>query len=279
MIRKALNLLVWLAASALLAFTSQTGVLAVPVSLILFVLLNRRVAHKWLRRGLKCVAFIAAYLFVCFVATPLIAGLGGRVRLPLRAGETSSLSPRHFVYVLLNRNYCRPQLRDALLLAGTRLRITQPGAQLAYMDVGFPLGGGLPMLPHLSHGDGRKADLAFIYKDQQDLMAWGDSPAPLGYGGFEAPTEGEVNTSENCLRENRWYSITRVWRLGMNHSLKVEEELTRNLIRTLAKDPAVTRMFLEPHLKTRWRLHDVAKIRFHGCHAVRHDDHLHVEVN
>jgi hypothetical protein len=262
----------------LLAFTSQTGVLAIPLSLILFIFLNRHVSLKWLRRSLKVFSFAAFYLLVCFVITPVIAGWGGRVRLPLSANDNTPLGPRHIGYVLLNRNYCRPQLHDALLITSRRLRITHPQAQIVYLDAGFPLGGGLPMLPHLSHGDGRKADLVFIYTDQRDLFAWGRTPAPFGYGSFESPEGNEENTVASCLKENRWYSSTSVWRIGMNRSLKLHKGLTRNMILILARNPEVTRMFLEPHLKLRLGLKDVQKIRFHGCHAVRHDDHVHVEV-
>jgi hypothetical protein len=31
-------------------------------------------------------------------------------------------------------------------------------------------------------------------------------------------------------------------------------------------------------LKARWNLTQYDKIRFHGCQAVRHDDHIHTQV-
>lgn len=46
----------------------------------------------------------------------------------------------------------------------------------------------------------------------------------------------------------------------------------------MIKNPAVRKIFLEPHLKTRLKLSKYSKIRFHGCHSVRHDDHIHLQL-
>ena len=76
------------------------------------------------------------------------------------------------------------------------------------LDGGFPFLDGFPLLPRLSHDDGRKLDLAFL----------------------------------------------------------------------LAADPAVERLFLEPHLQARLGLSD-PRIRFPRCRAARHDDHIHVQTS
>ena len=52
---------------------------------------------------------------------------------------------------------------------------------------------------------------------------------------------------------------------------------TAFFIRLLTQDANIKKIFIEPHLKTRMRLKH-AKIRFHGCHAVRHDDHIHFQL-
>ena len=44
------------------------------------------------------------------------------------------------------------------------------------------------------------------------------------------------------------------------------------------QNKAIKKIFIEPHLKTRWGLKNYQKIRYHGCHAVRHDDHIHVQL-
>lgn len=50
------------------------------------------------------------------------------------------------------------------------------------------------------------------------------------------------------------------------------------LVAAFARRRAIGKLFLEPHLKSRWRLGAYDKIRFHGCKAVRHDDHLHIQL-
>ena len=41
--------------------------------------------------------------------------------------------------------------------------------------------------------------------------------------------------------------------------------------------PNLGKVFIEPHLKDRMKLTN-SKIRFHGCGAVRHDDHIHIQL-
>jgi len=37
------------------------------------------------------------------------------------------------------------------------------------------------------------------------------------------------------------------------------------------------RILIEPHLERRWNMEGDDKLRFAGCQAARHDDHLHVD--
>ena len=57
-----------------------------------------------------------------------------------------------------------------------------------------------------------------------------------------------------------------------------DAERTSELLRRLAAHPAVSRLLIQPHLKTRLGLAAYDKIRFQGCKAARHDDHVHVEL-
>jgi len=50
------------------------------------------------------------------------------------------------------------------------------------------------------------------------------------------------------------------------------------LIATLSKHPDTGKIFIEPHLKSRLGFANDSKVRFHGCAAVRHDDHIHIEL-
>lgn len=56
-----------------------------------------------------------------------------------------------------------------------------------------------------------------------------------------------------------------------------DTDKTRELVDLFAKQPTIGKIFIEPHLKTRLNLTS-NKIRFHGCQAVRHDDHIHVQL-
>lgn len=45
----------------------------------------------------------------------------------------------------------------------------------------------------------------------------------------------------------------------------------------LNRDPRVGKVLLEPHLKAQFAP-GAGKIRFQGCHAARHDDHIHLQL-
>ena len=46
---------------------------------------------------------------------------------------------------------------------------------------------------------------------------------------------------------------------------------------SILKQNEISKIFIEPHLKKRMNLKN-PKIRFHGCRAVRHDDHIHLQI-
>ena len=53
---------------------------------------------------------------------------------------------------------------------------------------------------------------------------------------------------------------------------------TKKWVDEVSSQPKVGKIFIGPYLKTRLGLTS-GKIRFYGCRAVRHDDHLHVQLN
>ena len=55
------------------------------------------------------------------------------------------------------------------------------------LDGNFPFITGFPLLPHLSHDDGEKVDLAFYYADDTGYLR-GATRAPIGYFAFEDGT-------------------------------------------------------------------------------------------
>lgn len=223
--------------------------------------------------------FCFLYLGLCLGILPLLSPLVGRVALP-GLGTTQPLQARNWVYILANRHYVRPSLKEILIAKAHNLRAKYPGLTLYYLDAGFPFGDGFPLLPHLSHDDGRKVDITFVYRDPKNGKIAPGSPSYLGYGAYEGPLPKESNFPAYCEEAGYWqYSFPRIfnWGQGKGH-YQFAPDLTRDMILELAQSPQIERMYLEPHLKTRLGLQHISKIAYHGCHAARHDDHLHLQV-
>ncbi|MEN8123116.1 MAG: hypothetical protein ABFS35_22450, partial [Bacteroidota bacterium] len=63
----------------------------------------------------------------------------------------------------------------------------------------------------------------------------------------------------------------------INKEISLSETATRDLMNEIVKQPEIGKIFIEPHLKNRLNLTS-GKVRFHGCGAVRHDDHIHIQL-
>jgi hypothetical protein len=238
--------------------------------------IRRRVVHPWKLRLARAGYGIAIYLVFCLLIVPLLARPLGRVALPI-VGE-SPLRPLRMFTVLLNRHYVRPALRDAAFEVAQALETRHPGTNLYYLDANFPFFDGFPLLPHLSHNDGKKLDLAFLYTDPEGKPRSG-SPSWLGYGVYDPPKQNERNQPELCATQGQWqYSIIGTlvpqW---SKYAYPLDEKRTQTMVELFAAQPAISKIFIEPHLKTRLNLNS-PKVRFHGCKAARHDDHVHVQM-
>jgi hypothetical protein len=156
-----------------------------------------------------------------------------------------------------------------------------PGTSIAYLDAGFPFLNGFPLLPHLSHNDGRKLDLAFLYKETSaNRILSGVAPTFMGYGSYEEPVDNEPDMPSDCEIQGYWqYGILGKFipRTG-SENITLDTERTKALVYSMANNSAVEKIFIEPHLKIRMGLNS-SKVRFHGCQAVRHDDHIHVQIH
>ncbi len=175
------------------------------------------------------------------------------------------------LYCALNRHYVAPELASVAQDAATRMAITFPGTITLALDGGFPFMDGMPLIPHLSHDDGEKLDFAFYYATPDGRYLPGQTRSPLGYFAFE-------NTPpENCPAN----SLTLRWQLSWLQTLLPNRPLdgprTAALITQLAADPRVSKIFVEPPLAARLGLSH-PKIRFQGCRAARHDDHIHIQL-
>jgi len=147
-----------------------------------------------------------------------------------------------------------------------------------YFDANFPFIDQFPLLPHLSHNDGKKIDIALIYRDGSGNLT-NRKKSISGYGAFVPIKTQEENRAAICFNQGYWqYEFSKYFSFGkINSELELDENATKKMIQILIADTRVKKIFLEPHLKQRFNLSH-PKIRFHGCHSVRHDDHIHVEI-
>ena len=230
--------------------------------------LNRRL---WRRTGLCGSALVSAFSLPPISARPSqsipLAGAFGRA--PLDCGLTGAppYGPRTIWTCLLNRHYATLPAQQALQKVSTELSADFRGARVAYLDAGFPFFDWFPMLPHLSHGDARKIDLALVYMDGAA------TPSPIGYWGFVQPRPDDP---QPCTGREGWLRWNMAWLQPLLPETELDVRRTAILLGALAQDRDVHRILIEPHLRRRLGV-DYPGVRFQGCRAARHDDHIHVE--
>jgi hypothetical protein len=212
-----------------------------------------------------------------FLIVPVIAKPLGRVPLPLT--ETNHLQPLNILTCFLNRNYVRPELKQTAFEVANQMNDKFPGTTTNYLDANFPFIDKFPLIPHLSHNDGKKLDLSFCYRDTKTNEPTNECPSFIGYGICEEPRPNEKNTADFCADKGYWqYSfMTKVISQDTKQDFTFDSDKTRELVNLFTTQPTIGKIFIEPHLKTRLNLTS-DKIRFHGCQAVRHDDHIHIQL-
>lgn len=251
----------------MLTILTQIGGLIYILSIIL---INNKSNKRFLKRILT---FSILYLFTSFVIIPKVSPFFGRVKIE----DTDKLKAHNFLTKLCNRNYVTPKLHETINDVAAKFDKQHKGIQVIYLDACFPFFDGFPLLPHLSHNDGKKIDLSFIYKENKTLSNL--KPSNSGYGVFENPKNSEFNQTKQCLDKGYWqYDFTKYFTLGTtNSNITFDDNSNKFLISMIAQNRNVSKIFIEPHLKQRLQLKS-SKIRFHGCGAVRHDDHIHIQV-
>ncbi|MEO9824338.1 MAG: hypothetical protein ABJF50_07985 [Paracoccaceae bacterium] len=207
-------------------------------------------------------AYVALSLSAVFIAPSF-----GRVALPCHSGGPMKM--QSVMYCALNRHYVVPEMRDVLSDTASEIARIYPGTLTLILDASFPFFDTFPLLPHLSHDDGQKADIAFYYQSDGAYLP-GKTRSPVGYFAFE---NGMTTCPPNAI-SLRWNAraLQPLW-----PDWQLEPERTRAVMRILANDLRVGKMFIEPHLTTRLQISS-EKIRFQGCRAARHDDHIHVQL-
>lgn len=222
----------------------------------------------------KYVVFLTVYLLCSLLIIPLIAPNFGREKI----SNNDLIKPQSLVYILANRNYVKPEINSMMEEVSINLNNEFPGLKLVYLDANFPFFDSFPLLPHLSHNDGKKLDISLIY--EKDGVVTTEKPSRSGYGVYEGPLPSEINQPEKCEIEGYWqYDFPKYLSLGrINGDIIFSEKGTKYLIQQLLKQPEISKIFIEPHLKTRLDLSN-PKVRYHGCRAVRHDDHIHIQIH
>jgi hypothetical protein len=268
---RALPKLAALAALLLLTLLTQVG------GVLLWPLLGAS-ARAWSQgqRARAAALVVGGYLVLGVGVLPLVAARTGRVRLPLVATQATPVGPRSLGYVLLLRNYARPHARDALLAAARKTAEAHPGTVVRYLDAAFPFPV-VPMLPHLSHVDGERIDLAFLHTSADGDPVDG-TPSPIGYWGYAEPAgAGEERAfrarADACRGSGRRWDLDALQPLWPE--LPLDRTRTRALLRALAGQKRVSSLLLEPTLHGAL---SAPKLQANPCNVARHDDHVHVTV-
>ncbi len=225
------------------------------------------------------ILFMGLYIISTFLIIPPIAQTFGRTPLPI--SNKGMIIPNHFWTCLFNRHYVKIKLYDVVRKAAIDYNAKEQNVrQLRYLDASFPFFDGFPLLPHRSHDDGEKIDLAFFYMDRATNQTWNKSVSLSGYGFCEKPTARESNMPKLCAQKGYWqYSLlTKMTGKVSPDKVQFDAEANRRLIKSLSAQSRIKKIFIDPHLKARLGFAHDNKIRFHGCSAVRHDDHIHVEL-
>ncbi|MGB0959776.1 MAG: hypothetical protein ACPGVK_05940 [Halocynthiibacter sp.] len=215
----------------------------------------------------KTLSFAALYLAVT-LCLPFVAPRWGRVALPC-TGDT--LRSQSLFYCALNRHYVTPEMAKTVHDLANKMSTQFPNQSVQTLDGNFPLPIDFPLLPHLSHSDGRKIDLALFYKTPETHAPTDDTRSPIGYFAFE---DGPTPCPHNQRLSLRWDFE---WLQPYFKTLPLDKARTRAALNILADDPRVEKIFVEPHLKKVIGVSH-AKMRFQGCRAARHDDHIHFQT-
>ncbi len=188
----------------------------------------------------QLLCFILLSSLVAFFILPNIAPLFGRQQLAL---FHHNVKP-HFFYVWANRTYMHHSVINE-----NNIPYGLENTKITYLDAAFPFD--LPILPHLSHQDGLKLDIRLPFKK------------PVSPFGYFIYAKASNEAASLCGRK-------------YNKGAAYDKEKTTAIVTNLIQNPKVKKIFMEPWIKQELKLTN-AKIRFAGCYAARHDDHIHID--
>lgn len=257
----------------LLTLLTQIGGVAYLACLAVTSLMRiQRAAGKFL-------VFILVYLAATASAN-VMAPTFGRVPISCFAQKSDTLAVRSPIYCLLNRNYVTPPLHNLVSSLADHVDKKFPGTTTLALDANFPFWDGFPLIPHFSQDDGRKLDIAFYYKDSSGAFRDRATRSPIGYFAFEQPAPSDSQPCEGTRQvlTSRWNLD---WLQPFFSDYQIEERRTAYAMQRLStkgvQEFSVEKVFIEPHLKERLGVAS-SIIRFQGCRAARHDDHIHIQI-
>lgn len=224
-----------------------------------------------------CLVAVLTYSALSLFAIPSAARLLGRERLPCFARPHAPYGAVNPLLCALNRTYVRPETAKVVASLANEMAKRHPGTVTRYLDANFPFMDGFPLVPHLSHDDGHKVDLAYFYTEPTGKPVLDGAASPLGYWAYEAPALGEERPCAHFKRFNLRWDFA-----GLQSRFHRRADTTRTAdmltwLTTEGRRLGVSKILIEPHLKARWAP-GAEIVRFQGCRAARHDDHLHIET-
>ena len=248
-----------------------------------------RAIGAWGRAAINALLFVVAYAAIGVLVVPPLAALGGRVPLPCRAQPDRAFAAGSILLCALNRHYVVPDLVVVLNELSGEIERVFPGTTTLFLDANFPFLNGFPLLPHLSHRDGRKLDLAFYYADAEGGYLPAVTRSPIGYWAFEQPSASDASP----CGVRSWLSLR--WDLDFLQDKfpdrVLEPRRTRAALQWLLSEGSrykVDRVFVEPYLAARLDVQGLGvqglgvqaspALGFQGCRAARHDDHIHIQI-
>lgn len=225
------------------------------------------------RKNYRLLAFLVIYGISNILIVPSIASIFGREKIKIREG----VKVHTYFTVLTNRNYVKPEMNRVLENVASAVRNSYPEFEIHCLDANFPFFDGFPLLPHLSHNDGKKLDVSLVYERKGTIT--NQKPSVSGYGIFTPPLGEEINQIEICKDKGYWqYDFPKYLTLGSDSSgLDFSIRGTQKFINAMVSHREVSKVFIEPHLRSRMGVSH-PKLRYHGCGAVRHDDHIHLQL-
>lgn len=224
--------------------------------------------------GVGALVFVLLYAASSLLLMPPLAAPFGRVPLPCFG---SPLRAQAWVCAL-NRHYVSPRVLALASSMSQAVATRYPGTVIVALDGNFPLFDGVPLLPHLSHDDGLKLDLAYAYATPDGTYLPGQTRSPIGYWAFEQPAGSDTQMCPPGRQLFRW---DMGWLQPLFADRPIEPLRTRAMIDWLVSEGprhGLEKVFLEPYLAKRLGVTS-RLVRFQGCEAARHDDHIHLQLS